>query len=112
MAQGGNFDPSLGPGWAAGWQDWTSSTDNTNPAFLLSPIYSTFAKYTSGRFNLFKCPADTFLSATQRARGWSQRARSYSISMGLGAGNAEQGPWDPVYAHVKRMSQLRLPSPS
>src|SRR5262245_8998198 len=29
-AQGGNFPPAIGPGWAAGWLDWSTSPDNTN----------------------------------------------------------------------------------
>src|SRR5262245_46437619 len=28
-AQGGNFDPRIGPGWVEGWLDWTASSDNT-----------------------------------------------------------------------------------
>src|SRR5476651_2572830 len=28
QAQGGNFDPLIGPAWVSGWLDWTTSGDN------------------------------------------------------------------------------------
>jgi len=111
-AQGGNFDPSLGPAWAEGWLDWTTSTDNTNENFLLNEKYARFAPYLSTAPSVFKCPSDIFLTPAQRARGWTQRVRSYSIDITLGAGNAESGPWDAAYSHVKKLSQMRFPSPA
>ena len=48
-AQGGNFPPSLGPGWVEGWLDWSLSPDNTNVAFLTNPRYSKFTA-ASARF--------------------------------------------------------------
>lgn len=109
-AQGGHFDPRFGPAWAEGWLDWTTSLDNTNAGFLVGR-YSRFASYFSNA-NAFQCPSDTFLSPVQRMRGWSRRARSYSINIGLGKGNAESGPWDTLYSHVKKMSEMRFPSPA
>src|SRR5947207_4694038 len=45
-AQGGNFDPAIGPGWVEGWLDWSSTRiDNTNVSFLIDEKYSRLAPY-------------------------------------------------------------------
>ena len=100
-----------GGSWAVGWLDWSTSTDNTNTVFLVDPRYAQIAPYVNRAADLFKCPADQYLSNVQRALGWSQRVRSYSAQVGMGAGNAEQGPWDPLYKHATRTSDLLYPSP-
>ena len=110
-AQGGNFDPKIGPGWCEGWEDWTLSTDNTNIAFLVSDRYSRLGQYIAGNKNIFKCPADTYMSGTQRQRGWAGRVRSISGNIGIGDGNAEQGPWDGAYRHIKKYSDFLYPGP-
>src|SRR5215468_4620601 len=69
-AQGGNFDPTIGPGWVEGWLDWTLSTDNTNLDFLINEKWARLGPYIGKQKNIFKCPADTFLAQPQRARGW------------------------------------------
>jgi hypothetical protein len=43
-----------------------------------------------------------FLSGVQRQKGWLERARSYSANLAVGDGNAESGPWDPIYRHVRK----------
>ncbi len=111
-AQGGNFPTALGPGWAAGWLDWTTSPDNTNLAFLVNSRYAVLGRYLGGNASTFKCPADTALSLQQRARGWAGRLRSYSASAGIGQGNAESGPWDLLYRHVTNTSTLLFPNPA
>ena len=110
-AQGGNFDPAIGPGWCEGWEDWTTSTDNTNLAFLISDKYSRLANYIGKNANIFKCPADTYLVGTQARLGWSKRVRSISGNIGIGEGNAEGGPWDAAYRHIKKFSQFTYPGP-
>jgi hypothetical protein len=97
--------------WAAGWLDWFSSADNTNVLFLRSPRYARLAPYISGPGNVHKCPSDIYLSPTQRARGWKQRVRSYSMNITIGEGNAEAGPWDPIYKHCRVLEDLVYPSP-
>jgi len=111
-AKGGNYDPSIGPAWAAGWLDWTTSSDNTNLAFLVNERNASLAKYVGQKTNVFKCPADTSLSSTQKRFGWTQRVRSYSASVGIGEGNAEAGPFAPIYRHVLRTSDLQYPGPA
>ncbi len=110
-AQGGNFDPAIGPGWCEGWLDWTLSTDNTNIDFLISDKYSRLAPYIARSKNIFKCPADVYMTQQQRGRGWKERVRSLSGNIGIGDGNAEGGPWDAAYRHIKKYSQFTYPGP-
>jgi prepilin-type processing-associated H-X9-DG protein len=111
-AQGGVGDPKIGAGWAAGWLDWTASSDNTNALFLTNERYARLARYVNGASHIFKCPADTSIGPAQQERGWAMRVRSYSASVGLGEGNDEMGSWDRVYAHVKKITELGFPSPA
>jgi prepilin-type N-terminal cleavage/methylation domain-containing protein/prepilin-type processing-associated H-X9-DG protein len=110
-AQGGNFDPTIGPGWCEGWEDWSSSSDNTNLNFLVGDKYTRLAQYIAKNANIFKCPADTYLGAAQRNLGWAKRVRSVSGNIGIGEGNAEGGPWDTAYRHIKKYSQFTYPGP-
>lgn len=110
-AQGGaaGRDPRKSP-WVVGWLDWSTSPDNTNVQFLISPTYSRLAKYHDSK-QIFLCPADKYLSRAQRARGWTHRVRSLSGNIGVGEGNAETGPWDPIYKHIKKMGDFAFPGP-
>jgi len=112
LAQGGNFPAALGPAWASGWLDWSTSADNTNRLLLVNERYAALARYLGPQASVFKCPADTDLSPLQKARGWTERARSYSLSAGLGRGNAESGQWDVIYRHATNVTDLVYPSPA
>lgn len=108
-AQGGNFPIQLGPGWVEGWLDWTATdTDNTNVTFLISEKYARLGQYVKNAA-VFKCPADKFINGAQRARGWTQRCRSLSGNIGVGQGNAEAGPWDPIYQHYTNSTAFLYP---
>ena len=111
-AQGGAGDPTYGMGWVEGWLDWTTRADNTNTDYLITDRFALMAPYISRAKNVFKCPADRFLAAAQRARGWNERVRSLSGNIGIGAGNAESGPWDAIYKHATKGSQLLFPGPA
>jgi len=111
-AQGGAGDPTYGMGWVEGWLDWTTRADNTNTDFLITDRYALMGPYISKAKNVFKCPADRFLANVQRQRGWNERVRSLSGNIGIGAGNAESGPWDAIYKHVTKGSQLLFPGPA
>mgnify|MGYP001275809764 CR=1 FL=1 len=113
-AQGGAAarDPRNAP-WVVGWLDWGLSTDNTNILFLIDERYSKLAKYLGKKPEVFHCPADQFASPVQRARGWPHRVRSISGNIGVGNGNATNGPWDgTVYMHIKKMSDFIYPGPA
>jgi len=113
-ARGGVGDPKYGVGWVEGWLDWTTLQDNTNLDYLISDKYSRLGSYLGKTKNIFKCPADNYLSASQRAAGWSQRVRSLSGNIGVGAGNAEDGgPFDKsIYQHYTKSSQFLHPGPT
>ena len=111
-AQGGTGDPTLGSGWVAGWLDWSLSSDNTNTAFLTNPKYARIAAYLLGTTNLFKCPADKYLSPMQQTVRWGQRARSYAANLTIGPGNAKYGPWDTFYPQITKTSDFVFPSPA
>ncbi len=112
-ARGAAGDPVYGMAWTEGWLDWTTSdADNTNVNFLINEKYARLARYVGGSKAVFKCPADTYLSISQRAAGWTGRVRSYSASIGVGAGNAETGPFDAIYKHYTRFSELLYPGAS
>lgn len=112
-AQGGAGDITWGMSWAEGWLDWTLATDNTNIAFLLNPRYAKLAPYLiPASTRVFQCPADTYVSASQRAAGWSRRCRSYSVSLDVGSGNAVVGPFDSIYRQVLKETDFCYPGPA
>jgi prepilin-type N-terminal cleavage/methylation domain-containing protein/prepilin-type processing-associated H-X9-DG protein len=114
MAAGGSVvtsDPKSAP-WVVGWLDWSTSPDNTNVNFLVDPKYSKLAPYFANTKNVYKCPADRYVSAAQKARGWKERVRSISGNIGVGEGNAETGPWDAIYKHIKKTSDFVFPGPT
>lgn len=110
----GGYLPGPGSlvGWASGWLDWSSSTQNTNLLYLVDARYAALAPYVHGASNLFKCPADDYRSPMQKTLGWPQRVRSYSANLYVGDGNVTSGPRDPLYKQIKRVSEFRYPAPS
>ena len=97
--------------WVSGWLDWTTRSDNTNTLFLTDDRYAKLGKYVSAN-NIFLCPADIYVSQSQRAKGWSRRVRSISGNIGVGEGNATSGPWEPIYKHIKKMGDFTHPGPA
>lgn len=110
-AQNPTADDPDGP-WVAGWLTRDGRRDNTNTLYLIDPRYSKLATYFSNTKNIYKCAADKYVHPTQRALGWIERVRSVSSSIGVGAGNAEDGPFDGIYKHVMKMTEVIYPSPS
>jgi prepilin-type N-terminal cleavage/methylation domain-containing protein len=88
---GAPIPPNSNPGayypWVMGWLTWDASPHNTNSLYLTSDNYSVLARYSGRSQKIFKCPADNRVSATQRARGWSERVRSISMNGAVGVGN-------------------------
>jgi len=98
--------------WVVGWLDWGTSSDNTNVNYLIDPKYSKLAKYFGNAKNVYLCPADNFVSNAQKQRGWARRVRSIAGNIGIGEGNAETGPWDPLYKHIKKMGDFVYAGPA
>lgn len=107
----GAMSPSA-PWILAGWLTWSTDTANTNTIYLTDPRYCALAPYCGKSARLFKCPADVYLSAPQRARGWKERVRSVSESIFVGPGNAEQGPVDAAFSHPTKWTELVNPKPN
>ena len=99
--------------WCVGWLDWDGgNTDNTNILYLIDDKWARLGNYVGKAKNIFKCPADKYVSPSQRKRGWGERARSLSGNIGIGAGNAETGPWDGLYKHIKKTTDFIYPGPA
>jgi prepilin-type N-terminal cleavage/methylation domain-containing protein/prepilin-type processing-associated H-X9-DG protein len=98
--------------WVIGWLDWSTSPDNTNVLYLIDDKNSKLARYFGRQKNIFHCPADVYASPVQKSRGWNQRCRSVSGNIGIGAGNAEEGPWDDIYKHIRKVGEFTYPGPS
>lgn len=99
------------PWTLVGWLTWATDTANTNAGYLTDQRYCALAPYCGKSARLFKCPADVYLSTVQRSRGWKERVRSVSENIFVGAGNAEEGPTDASWLHVKKWSELVNPKP-
>ncbi len=99
-----------GPGWVEGWLDWTTSGDNTNIQYLINPNIARLGIYTRTP-KVYKCPADIYLSSAQKSF-FPERCRSLSGNIGVGAGNASDGPWDSIYQHYIKFSDFRYPGPA
>ena len=74
------------------WLDWATAPDNTNLTVLLDDKQSKLAKYFGKAKNLYKCPADKFVSPVQRKKGWTERVRSISMNAFSGYPSAADDP--------------------
>ncbi len=97
--------------WINGWLDWTLWPDNTNILYLTEERYAKLSRYFGSGKNIYKCPADTALSRTQRTRGWSQRVRSVAMNFWMGDGEtAGAKDWGGFIVY-KKMSDIRKTPP-
>ena len=96
-----------GASFVGGYLDWTTSQENTNTAYLTEARYARLAPYYGKAKNLYKCPADKYLSGLQRGRGWSERVRSISMNFWVGDGTS-RGSKDGYGGFIvyKRMSDM------
>jgi prepilin-type N-terminal cleavage/methylation domain-containing protein/prepilin-type processing-associated H-X9-DG protein len=80
---------------------------------LTGIVQAPFYKYAGGSA-IFKCPADNYLSPLQRAAGWKERPRSYSMNCYFGPYNptwtSEGNNFDPTYRQFLKSSTMPNPS--
>ena len=77
--------------WVNNVMSWSTDTMNTNTLLIKNGILS---PYFGGNLGVYKCPADNYASAAQRARGWSTRTRSMSMNAFFGPYNSNpNGAW-------------------
>jgi len=123
MAFHGGYTPTANDSnkpWVTGWLDWSTSADNTNVQYLLEPRYAVLAMYFAKSKNLYKCPADHYLSSAQRGRKWVERVRSVSGNIYVGRGNGwdkvgggPSGPYNlTIYRGAAKASDLGIPGPA
>jgi len=67
--------------WVNNVMSWGTDSMNTNTLLIKNGI---LARYLGGNLGVYKCPADSYASAAQRARGWSSRMRSMSMNSFFG----------------------------
>jgi prepilin-type N-terminal cleavage/methylation domain-containing protein/prepilin-type processing-associated H-X9-DG protein len=73
------------------WLNWTTDPVNTNINYLINPVSAPLAKYIGQARNVYKCPADNFVSPAQRARGWTERVRSVAMNAYSGSDGDDAG---------------------
>ncbi|MGP8201359.1 MAG: type II secretion system protein [Limisphaerales bacterium] len=109
------------PAWCEGWLDWTTSADNTNIFNLNSlpdptrdnRIFALLGPYVGNQMALYRCPADTYVSAVQRAAGWANRCRSIAMDGNIGPGRKWTSGWPAPYTNaIATMSGFTNPGPS
>jgi prepilin-type N-terminal cleavage/methylation domain-containing protein/prepilin-type processing-associated H-X9-DG protein len=100
--------------FVTGFLDWGLRQDNTNTQYLVDEKYFPLANYISKSKNLFKCPADNFLSGPQRKAGWNERVRSMAINAVMGFPWATATPWyNPATCTIyEKLSDMRKTPPS
>jgi len=100
------------PSWISGVLDWTTAQQNTNTAYLVNDSYSLLGRYLGRNYNLFACPVTAyFVSAPQRSKGWTHRARSCAMDAAVGDGNKFNFGWSSWYV-AKRTTDIHNPGPS
>jgi len=73
--------PPLYRSWVCDVMGWNLDPQIIDPAGIKTPP---FYRYT-GSLAVYKCPSDYYLSGLQRAAGWADRPRSYSMNCFFGA---------------------------
>jgi prepilin-type processing-associated H-X9-DG protein len=95
--------------WVNNNMGWGIDQQITNINLLKVGI---FASYVGNSAGLYKCPADNYLSAAQRAAGYTARTRSFSMNSYMGAdspaGLWQQGQNDfhPSYRQWIKLTQI------
>jgi prepilin-type N-terminal cleavage/methylation domain-containing protein/prepilin-type processing-associated H-X9-DG protein len=78
--------------WVNGLMAWSPTDMQGNPVTNTDGItQAPFYKYT-GSLAIYKCPADHYLSPQQRAAGFTERPRSYSMNMFFGVNDPTMVP--------------------
>jgi prepilin-type N-terminal cleavage/methylation domain-containing protein/prepilin-type processing-associated H-X9-DG protein len=107
------------PSWVGGgFMDWGTGIQNFDTRYITDDRVSCMANYVAKNAAIFRCPADNFLSASQRTTGYSFRIRSVAMSAALGHGRKWAAPTNPGFPGwpgfywAEKMSDLTSPGPS
>jgi prepilin-type N-terminal cleavage/methylation domain-containing protein len=88
---------------------WGVDPYNTNTIYLTDDRFASLGNYVAKSVNLFRCPADNYLSAAQR--GWVNRDRSCAMDGAIGDGIKYTGFSWTVYV-AKKTSDFHVPGPT
>ena len=77
--------------WCNNIMSWTLDQSNTNKDYVTA---GKLAKYIGTSAQVYKCPADKFLSGVQRRAGWTQRNRSLAMNAHMGPFNTSKNDPD------------------
>jgi len=109
LGMSGSFRTNIN--WVNNVMTWDLSPDNTNTATLTG---ASLGSYVSGATAICRCPSDQALGAVQRAAGWNERIRSYSMNAMAGdAGNFSINGYNqnnPAYTQFFKLAQIPHPS--
>lgn len=73
--------------WVNNVMNWSTDQGITNQFYVKNGV---MAPYLSGNLGVYKCPADNYLSTSQRAQGWSGRTRSLAMNAFFGPYNYDR----------------------
>jgi len=72
--------------WVNNVMDWSLEKSITNVEYVKNGV---LARYTAAALQIYKCPADVFLSSQQRRASWTARLRSNSMNAFFGRSEPE-----------------------
>ena len=78
------------PCWTEEYLDWLANADDTNTQGLIGNGNSLFGPYVVRGIDMFRCPADSYVSPLQRSKGFRFRVRSIAMNGNIGPGKR----WD------------------
>jgi prepilin-type N-terminal cleavage/methylation domain-containing protein/prepilin-type processing-associated H-X9-DG protein len=103
------------PSWVysstADYLTWDTSAYNTNIQFIINDQVSSLGDYISKNTAIYRCPADSYVSAAQRGVGWANRDRSCAMDAAIGGGIKYYAGQSWFY-NVKKFSDFHTPGPS
>jgi prepilin-type N-terminal cleavage/methylation domain-containing protein len=116
--------------WAAGgganmtWNAGAIADPNTNTIFLTDRRFASMGDYVAHSAEIFRCPADNYLSTNQKKLGYPHRVRSVAMDAAVGgAPDSGSGSKPPAsltglvgtkaeFFYATKMSSLTAPGPS
>ena len=101
------------PAWIGdGWLDWLTTPINTNLNLLLDSKQAPLAKYFGNAKNVYKCPADKFVSLAQKRVGWSERVRSIAMNAFSGYDPTQDASQFNQWRGFRKTTDLKTRGPS
>jgi prepilin-type N-terminal cleavage/methylation domain-containing protein/prepilin-type processing-associated H-X9-DG protein len=102
---------SQGGGAAKGYLTWGTDNYNTNTFYITSSTLSSMGDYVAKTLGIYRCPGDNYLSAAQRAAGFTYRDRSCAMNAAIGGG-VKYFAGQSWFYNVTKTSGFHNPSPT